>query len=146
MPQKAKPLNMIKELNTIRQRTDVVAPPVEVIDERIEEYATRQNTKEYLNSFLCMRRELELKFDEGYRICKQTKAQQALEQQKLMLASTQNGPEQKDASVAVDLLHRVPSQKLSTYIRRRNQALRRERRLREREALLKSQDSSEEVN
>lgn len=53
---KAKPFNKIKELVAIFQRNDIPNIPIAQINSRINEYTNRQNTKEYLTSWLHQRR------------------------------------------------------------------------------------------
>ena len=68
VPMKSKPLSKIKEITNIYNSNDIDTPPMAVINKRLNEYQNRQNTKEYLNSFLCHRRMVERKLDEGYKI------------------------------------------------------------------------------
>ena len=65
---KSKPLSKIREINNIYNSNETKTMPMAVINSRINEYQNRQNTKEYLNSFLCHRRRIEKKLDEGYKI------------------------------------------------------------------------------
>ena len=67
-PKKLETFNKYKELAHIYDMTEVDAPPMAVINSRINEYFERQNTKEYLKSFLHYRRGIEAKLDEGYKI------------------------------------------------------------------------------
>ena len=65
---KAKPFNKIKELKTIFQRNDIPNIPIAKINSRINEYTNRQNTKEYLGSWLHQRRCIDKKLDEGFHV------------------------------------------------------------------------------
>ena len=65
---KSKPLSKIREINNIYNSNETKTMPMAVINSRINEYQNRQNTKEYLSSFLCHRRRIEKKLDEGYKI------------------------------------------------------------------------------
>jgi len=49
---KSKPFSKIQGIREIYERTDIETPPMAVINSRINEYFTKQNTKEYINSFL----------------------------------------------------------------------------------------------
>lgn len=65
---KPKSINKIKALESIYEQPRLVKPPMHVVNARIEEYVKRQNTKEYLNSFLYLRRRIETLIDEGYHV------------------------------------------------------------------------------
>ena len=53
---KAKPLSKFKEVKHIYNRNDIKRPPLKVITARINEHYRKQNTKEYLSSWLYERR------------------------------------------------------------------------------------------
>ena len=65
---KAKPLSKFKEVKHIYNRNDIKRPPLKVITARINEHYRKQNTKEYLSSWLYERRQIEKMLDEGYQI------------------------------------------------------------------------------
>ena len=126
-PNKTQTFNKFNELSMIYDRTDIDAPPMAVINSRINDYFERQNTKEYLRSFLHFRRGLEAKLNEGYKIVRHDPNKVEKQLSKLNAKNDLGAAvDEADRTTALnDTLSRVPSQKLSTYIRRRNNARRR---------------------
>ena len=90
-----------------------------VINSRINEHHVRQNKKEYLNSFLHQRRQLEEKLDQGYKVV----LNDVPDYNDRFLSSFNGQKDGVDSMDELDEQHQletVPSHKLSTYIRRRN--------------------------
>lgn len=146
---KSKPLNKIKELVGIYRMNKVPGPPMATINARINEHTERQNKKEYLNSWLNRRRNVEQKLEEGYVICYNDNldrkesllmAQSTVRVGELAKSTQEDG---KTASGEPEVLSRVPSQKLSTIIHRKNTIIRKEKRKLEKELMRSQMDQLE---
>jgi len=112
---KSKPLNKIKELVGIYRMNAVQGPPMATINARINEHTERQNKKEYLNSWLNRRRNVEQKLEEGYVICYNENldrkesllmAQSTVRAAELAKSTQEDG---KTANGETEVLSRVPS-------------------------------------
>lgn len=148
----------MKELKAIFNRNDIPSIPIAMINSRINEYTNRQNTKEYLGSWLHQRRCIDKKLDEGFHVVVNDEEE---DDQLNFLRNVANAnigkgnnfqstEEMVEAELNLiksgepDILSRVPSQKLSVLIHRKNAAIKKEKRRREKE-LLKSQMDSQEM-
>ena len=112
----------------------------------------QQNTKEYLSSWLHQRRCIDKKLDEGYQVVVNDGTEDdplhflrnlgnngkahTLQSGALHTGEDLLAEGEMPISRDLDILSRVPSQKLSTLIKRKNNAIKKEKRRREKEILM----------